>query len=108
MSHKYSFEDLSSIMESNVDGPFIIQMTNDDVYVGYLHYVKDSHGWRAIEFKPLGIRVGCPMFIRRMDIRHIIGFNGHVYPKHDDLRRHCMLDIFQLSDLINKAGYEFV
>ena len=97
---EYSRKILNDLIAAGTPSIFIL---DDRVCVGTL-----SHSYRETLYRvnPLTINDG-GLIISRSSLRRIVYFNGIVIPKglNDDPD---ILDIFELNDLVNKAGYEFL
>lgn len=100
MSKNYSQEVINFLL--NQSGNIIVTLKDDSVYVGTLAPGYGSH-YRII---PPTINDG-GMGFARSDIKQIVLFNGLIFPK-EMSGPHKMLNILELNDLVNKAGYEFI
>ena len=78
----------------------IIVFRNDEVRLGQLGWCFNDY-----ELNPLTINESGIVF-RRSDVKKIILFNGYVFPKTNT--KSLTLDILELNELVNKAGYEFI
>lgn len=96
----YSKEFLKELIDSNHN--VIVTLKSGGVYVGSFAYGYGTH----YLLTPPSINDGGIMF-SRSDIKNIIYFTGLIVPK-DKNGRHKFLNIIELSELINKAGYEFI
>ena len=100
MSKNYSPEVIKRFLED--DTPSIFVLKDDSVYIGVLRPGYGQH----VKCVPLTINDG-GMGFPKSYIKQIILFNGLVYPKTED-GKHKMLNILELNELVNKAGYEFI
>ena len=98
--NNYSQEVINFIL--NQEGIIIVVLKDDSVHVGTLAPGYGSH-YRII---PPTINDG-GMGFSRSYIKQIIFFNGLVFPKEMN-GPHKMLNILELNELVNKAGYEFI
>ena len=92
----YSKETLDELVKLNLS--CIIVFNDDTVYTGVLG---SGDGYHLFN-----INQGLLRF-KRSHIKQIVLFNGLIYPKSEN-ESHKVLDIIELSDLINRAGYEFI
>lgn len=100
MSKNYSPEVIKRFLED--DTPSIFVLKDDSVYIGVLRPGYGQH----VRCVPPTINDGGTGFPKSY-IKQIILFNGLVYPKTED-GKHKMLNILELNELVNKAGYEFI
>ena len=100
MSKSYSQEVINFLL--NQGGNIIVTLRDNSVYVGALAPGYGSH-YRLI---PPTINDG-GMGFARSDIKQIVLFNGLIFPK-EMSGPHKILNILDLNELINKAGYEFI
>lgn len=100
MSKNYSQEVINFLL--NQEGNIIITLKDNSVYVGTLTSGYGSH-YRLI---PPTINDG-GMGFARSDIKQIVLFNGLIFPK-EMSGPHKILNILELNDLVNRAGYEFI
>ena len=96
----YSQKFLKELIDAH--HPIIIKLRIGGTYVGSLTYGYGTHYWLT----PLTINDGGMMFARS-DIKEIIYFTGLVVPKEEN-GKHKFLNIIELSELINEAGYQFI
>jgi len=101
MNKTYSNDFIQKLIDDAY--PVIVELTNNSTYVGVMTY---GYGRGHMHLRPLTINDGGMGFPRSM-IKRIIYFNGLIVPK-DKNGQHKLLDIIQLNELINKAGYEFI
>lgn len=101
MSKNYSPEIIKRFLDD--DTPSIFVLKDDSVYIGIL---RPGFGKGHVNCIPLTINDG-GMGFARSDIKQIILFNGLIYPKEEN-EKHKMLNILELNELVNKAGYEFI
>ena len=100
MSKNYSPEIIKRFLDD--DTPSIFVLKDDSVYIGILRPGYGSH-YKVV---PPNINDG-GMGFAKSEIKHIILFNGLIYPK-EEKGKHKILDILELNELVNKAGYEFI
>ena len=101
MSKNYSSEIIKRFLED--DTPSIFVLKDNSVYIGLL---RPGYGRGHVQCIPPTINDG-GMGFPKSYIKQIILFNGLIYPKTKD-GPHKMLNILELNDLINRAGYEFI
>lgn len=101
MTKNYSSEIIGKFMEH--DYPSIFVLKDDSAYIGFL---RPGYGKGHIHCVPPNINDGGCGFPRSY-IKQIVLFNGLIYPK-EESGPHKILDILELNDLVNKAGYEFI
>jgi len=101
MSKNYSPEIIKRFLDD--DTPSIFVLKDNSVYIGIL---RPGFGRGYVNCIPPNINTGSAGFTRS-DIKQIILFNGLVYPKTED-SPHKILDILELNELVNRAGYEFI
>lgn len=99
MSKLYSKELLNRL--TNDHFACIIIFTDGDVHLGRLNWNFGSY-----ELSPLTINMSGITF-RRSHVKQIVLFNGLVFPKEEN-GKHKVLNILELNELVNKAGYEFL
>lgn len=99
MSKNYSHEVISKFLKD--DKPSIFVLKDNSVYVGVL---RPGYGTHYMVIPP-NIHEGGTGFPRSY-LKQIILFNGLIYPK-DDNEKHKHVDLFELTELVNKAGYDF-
>ena len=81
----------------------IVETTFGETLVGY--FVKAS--WSS-KYKVLPLDINADRWcLTRSQIKRIINLNGYVHPKNPDHKRYTMLNLYQLQDLLDKAGYTF-
>lgn len=97
----YSKEVLDKLANENHE--CIIIFNDGDVSAGIL---SNKTGASPYHLVPFSINQGGIGF-KRSHVKKIVLFNGLVYPKSEN-EPHKVLDIIELSDLINRAGYEFI
>ncbi len=100
MSKNYSPEIIKRFLDD--DTPSIFVLKDDSIYIGILRPGYGSH-YKVV---PPNINDGGMGFVKS-EIKQIILFNGLVYPKTED-GPHKILNILELNELVNKAGYEFI
>lgn len=100
MSKNYSQEVINRFL--NDEYPSIFVLKDDTVCIGILRPGYGSH-YRVV---PPNINDG-GMGFSRSSIKQIVLFNGLIFPKKVD-GPHKKLNIIELSELVNKAGYEFI
>lgn len=100
MSKSYSQEVINFLLKQ--DKNIIVVLRDDSVYVGRLVPGYGSH----YRIEPPTINDG-GMGFARSDIKQIILFNGLIFPKEMN-GHHKILNILELNELVNKAGYEFI
>ena len=100
MSKTYSQEVINFLLEQG--GNIIVILKDNSTYIGRLAPGYGSH----YRIEPPTINDG-GMGFARSDIKQIILFNGLVFPKEMN-GPHKMLNILDLNELVNKAGYEFI
>lgn len=101
MSKSYSKE----MLDIPADGNFkvIIIFNDNDIAVGTLVHSK----YAPYELLPLTINESSRL-IRRSDVKKLIYLKtGFILPKTKD-GPHKILNILDLNELVNKAGYEFI
>lgn len=105
----YTEQDLDEIMSQAYPSIFVLK--NGDVLVGFLDRCQFTHCYTVVP--PTTNRGGT--IVGRYTISKIILFNGTIFPKGHHMngyasspRRSRSLDILELSELIGKAGYEFI
>ena len=86
----------------NDEYPSIFVLKDGTVCIGILRPGYGSH-YRVI---PPNINDGGLGFCKS-EIKQIILFNGLIFPKKVD-GPHKILNILELNDLVNRAGYEFI
>ena len=101
MSKLYSKEVLDKLSKEQY--ACIVIFHDDSVYAGRLA--------KNISFCPyhiLPFSIHCNgMGFKRSHVKKIILFNGLIYPK-EEHGEHKHIDIIEMSELLNKAGYEFI
>ena len=97
-----------NILKLAINQKVILVDRDNCVYVG--HFVRDwNNFWRI-----LGVDANNSMSFRRSDIKKLIYLRtGYALPKNINLnsntKRHDKsLDIFELNELVNKAGCQFI
>ena len=81
----------------------IVETTFGETLVGY--FVKAS--WSS-KYKVLPLDINADRWcLTRSQIKRIINLNGYVHPKNPKGKKYKMLNLYQLQDLLNKAGYTF-
>lgn len=101
MNKIYSKEILDRLSKDNC--ACIITFYDDTVYAGRL---SSTVSFSPYHLLPFGINDGGVGF-KRSHVKQIVLFNGLIVPKEEN-GKHKLLDIIQLNELINKAGYEFI
>ena len=101
MAKTYSIEVIKKFLEK--DTPSIFVLKDDSVYIGFL---RPGYGRGHVQCIPPNINDG-GMGFPRSYIKQIILFNGLIYPKEEN-GPHKILNILELNELVNKAGYEFI
>ena len=101
MSKNYSPEIINKFLKD--DTPSIFVLKDDSVYIGVL---RPGYGYGHVHCVSPTINNG-GMGFAKSEIKQIILFNGLIYPKEEN-GKHRMLDILELNELVNKAGYEFI
>lgn len=99
MSKNYSQEVINFLLEQG--GNIIVVLKDNSTYIGRLVPGYDSH----YRLEPPTINDG-GMGFARSDIKQIVLFNGLIFPK-EMSGPHKILNILELNELVNKAGYEF-
>lgn len=99
MSKNYSQEVINRFLDD--DTPSIFVLKDNSVYIGVLRPGYETH-YRVV---PPNINDG-GMGFSKSYIKQIILFNGLIFPKEKD-GPHKHLDLFELTALVNKAGYDF-
>ena len=103
MSKLYSKKMLDTLAEREFK--VVVEFTNGDVELGIFKYPKYHHrGGYAL--RPLTINEGGIYFSRSQIKRIVYLSNGLIYPK-EETGKHKILNILELNELVNKAGYEF-
>ena len=103
MSKLYDKEVLDKLAERRF--PVIVTFTDNDVSVGYFENFNQCR--RQYHLKPLNINTGGTCF-NRGQIKQIVYLsNGLILPKQQDGKQK-LLNILELNELVNKAGYEFI
>lgn len=103
MGNRYTKEIIEYIMSFRT--PVIVETDYGPganfVSIGYLTEDDYGRGYALLPLQPHENKLIVP----RSYIKKIVGFNGCLYPKelHEE---HKMLDLFELNDLVNRAGYE--
>jgi len=83
--------------------PLIIETKDRCVYIGYLEV--EGNGYRLFPLDHTEYR----LYLRRSDIRRAVNlYNWCVLPKENQKRIPEQLDIFEVNELLNKAGYQFM
>lgn len=100
MSKTYSQEVINFLLKQG--GNIIVILKDNSTYIGRLVPGYGSH----YQIEPSTINDG-GMGFARSDIKQIVLFNGLVFPKEMN-GHHKILNILELNELINKAGYEFI
>ena len=100
MSKTYSQEVINFLLEQG--GNIIVILKDDSIYIGRLASGYGSH----YRIEPPTINDG-GMGFARSDIKQIVLFNGLIFPKEMN-GPHKILNILELNELVNKAGYEFI
>ena len=104
MSKLYSKKMLDTLAEREFE--VAVEFMNGDIEVGIFKYQKYYHrGGYAL--RPLTINGGSIYFSRSQVKRIVYLANGLVYPKEEN-GLHKILNILDLNELVNKAGYEFI
>ena len=99
MSKNYSQEVINRFLDD--DTPSIFVLKDNSVYIGVLRPGYGTH-YRVV---PPNINDG-GMGFSKSYIKQIILFNGLIFPK-EESDKHKFVDLFQLTELVNKAGYDF-
>ena len=100
MSKTYSQEVIDFILKQG--GNIIVILKDNSTYIGRLAPGCGSH----YRIEPPTINDG-GMGFARSDIKQIVLFNGLIFPKEMN-GHHKILNIIELNELVNKAGYEFI
>lgn len=100
MSKAYSQEVINFLLEQGKN--IIVVLRDDSVYIGRLVPGYGPH----YRIEPPIIN-DCGMGFARGDIKQIVLFNGLIFPREMN-GPHKILDILELNELVNKAGYEFI
>jgi len=104
MSKLYSKEMLDTLAEREFE--VAVEFMNGDIEVGIFKYPKYHHrGGYAL--RPLTINEGGTYFSRSQVKRIVYLSNGLVYPKEKN-GPHKILNMLDLNELVNKAGYEYL
>lgn len=100
MNKTYSQEVINFLLEQG--GNIIVILKDNSTYVGRLVPGYGSH----YRLEPPTINDG-GMGFARSDIKQIVLFNGLIFPKEMN-GHHKILNILELNELVNRAGYEFI
>ena len=100
MSKTYSQEVINFLLEQG--GNIIVILKDNSTYIGRLVPGYGLH----YRLEPPTINDG-GMGFARSDIKQIVLFNGLVFPKEMNGQQK-ILNILELNELVNKAGYEFI
>lgn len=100
MANNYSSDLINSLVRNG--SPIILELNDNNVYIGILISAPGNGQYRL---EPLTINESAIVF-RRSHIKRIIYFNGLIVPKNPN-SLHRILDIIDLSEIVNKAGYQF-
>ena len=100
MPKNYSQEVINRFLDD--DTPSIFVLKDNSIYIGILRPGYGTH-YKVV---PPNINDGGMGFPKSF-IKKIVLFNGLVYPKESD-GPHKILNIIELNELVNKAGYEFI
>lgn len=101
MTNSYSADFIERLLQDA--SPVIVELKDNSVYIGIFTV---GYGNGHYQLKPLTINDG-GMGFPRSYIKRIIYFNGLIVPKNQN-GKHKILNIIELNDLVNKAGYEFI
>lgn len=98
--NNYSQEVINFLLEQG--GNIIVVLKDNNTYIGRL---TSGYG-SSYQLEPPTINEG-GMGFARSDIKQIVLFNGLRVPKEMN-GPHKILNILELNELVNKAGYEFI
>ena len=103
MSELYDKEVLDKLAKRRF--PVIVTFIDNDVAIGYFESSNECR--RQYHLKPLNINIGGICF-NRGQIKQIVYLsNGLILPKQQDGKQK-LLNILELNELVNKAGYQFI
>lgn len=108
----YTKETLDFI--SDIQAGLVVEFNNGDLEVGTLEHSKRHTGHYCLTPPQAGYSVYIPLRIHfsRSQIKRIIYLgSGYTVPKDIKNLNHKMgksLNILELNELVNKAGYEFI